>query len=221
MTPSQRYFASSTTNSVLGETQDNAESDNENDVDDFMSDKFVAAASSASTKEPKSYTQMRKEALKRKEERGLVKSRADKEKEARDEGLKRSLLEMASIPDSKGASSTETTLMPASGNIKALDMMLKMGFKPGEALGKKWSSSSASASTSAVPLPPRDDNDEGDDEFIPVREGIGAKRSAASALLQPSTGQEKGDDRRLNPIEIQMRSGRAPCLTVSSYQYQS
>ncbi|KAG6885350.1 hypothetical protein C0993_002826 [Termitomyces sp. T159_Od127] len=98
------------------------------DEDDYLSDKFLIPDASASA-QPKTYAQLRKEAEKQsrlKNEQNRVKSRRQRELEAREEGLNKSLFERAKEEEDAGISS---------GN-KALSMMQKMGFKPGQALGK-------------------------------------------------------------------------------------
>ncbi|KAI0049562.1 hypothetical protein FA95DRAFT_1488802 [Auriscalpium vulgare] len=93
------------------------------DEDDYLSDKFLAET--AASTQPKSYHDKRKEALRRsqlKNEQNRQKSRRQRELESREAGLSKSLFERA------GEES-------ASGSNKALAMMMKMGFKPGQALG--------------------------------------------------------------------------------------
>lgn len=98
------------------------------DDDDYLSDKFLAA-SSASSSTPRTYSQLRKEAQKRsllKNEQNRAKSRRQLELESREAGLSKSLFERAKEEEDSGLSS---------GN-KALSIMMKMGFKPGQSLGK-------------------------------------------------------------------------------------
>ncbi|KAG6832963.1 hypothetical protein H0H92_004847 [Tricholoma furcatifolium] len=98
------------------------------DEDDYLSDKFLTA-SNPTTSAPKTYAQLRKEAEKKsslKNVQNKTKSRRQRELEAREEGLSKSLFERAKEEEDAGISS---------GN-KALSMMMKMGFKPGQALGK-------------------------------------------------------------------------------------
>ncbi|KAG6855031.1 hypothetical protein C0991_005960 [Blastosporella zonata] len=96
--------------------------------DDYLSDKFLIP--DASTTVPtKTYAQLRKEAERKahlKNEQNKTKSRRQRELEAREEGLSKSLFERAKEEEDAGTSS---------GN-KALSMMMKMGFKPGQSLGK-------------------------------------------------------------------------------------
>jgi hypothetical protein len=98
------------------------------DEDDYLSDKFLVDASS-SAPAPKTYAQIRKEAerkAKLKNEENRLKSRRQREAEAREEGLSKSLFERAKEEEDAGITS---------GN-KALSMMMRMGFKPGQSLGK-------------------------------------------------------------------------------------
>jgi len=98
------------------------------DEDDYLSDKFLATLS-ANPSAPKSYSQLRKEAdrkAKLKNEQNRTKSRRQREVEAREEGLSKSLFERANEEQGAGI---------VSGN-KALSMMMKMGFKPGQSLGR-------------------------------------------------------------------------------------
>jgi hypothetical protein len=98
------------------------------DEDDYLSDKFLVE--SASTAPPlKTYAQRRKQAQKQaqiKNEENRLKSQRQREQESREEGLSKSLFERAKEEEESGMST---------GN-KALSMMMKMGFKPGQALGK-------------------------------------------------------------------------------------
>lgn len=99
------------------------------DEDDYLSDKFLlqatAAAPSTSRAKPTTYSDKRREALRKaqlKNEQNRTKSRRERELEAREEGLSKSLFERAEEEQ-------------ASGSNKALAMMMKMGFKPGQTLG--------------------------------------------------------------------------------------
>lgn len=98
------------------------------DEDDYLSDKFLITSAAPPT-QPKTYAQRRKEAQKLaqiKNEENRHKSRRQLEVESREEGLSKSLFERAKEDEELGITS---------GN-KALSMMMKMGFKPGQALGK-------------------------------------------------------------------------------------
>jgi hypothetical protein len=96
--------------------------------DDYLSDKFLVETN-ASSSTPRTYSQRRKEAQKRaqlKNERNRPKSTRQLELESRESGLSRSLFERAKEEETSG-------LGP--GN-KALSIMMKMGFKPGQSLGR-------------------------------------------------------------------------------------
>src|SRR6185369_1385784 len=100
----------------------------DDDEDDYLSDKFLAAPDSNSCA-PKTYTQLRKEAAnkaKLKNEQNKTRGQRERELEAREEGLTKSLFDRAKEEQEAGMSS---------GN-KALSMMMKMGFTPGQPLGK-------------------------------------------------------------------------------------
>ncbi|KAG8705925.1 hypothetical protein FRC08_001361 [Ceratobasidium sp. 394] len=110
--------------------------------DDYLSDKFLAsleapkpATSNVSYAERRRIAQRESE---RKRLEGRIKSRRELEEESRREGLSRSLFEkeMEKAAESKGVEGQESG-GGGSGASKAMSMMLKMGFKPGEALGRK------------------------------------------------------------------------------------
>lgn len=93
--------------------------------DDYLSDKFLTITE---PQKPKTYGEKRKEALRKsllKDEQNKTKSTRQLELESREEGLSRSLFERAEDDKASGRG-TEN---------KALSMMMKMGFKPGQALG--------------------------------------------------------------------------------------
>jgi hypothetical protein len=97
------------------------------DEDDYLSDKFLSGLVESSQPKTKTYSDLRKEATRKsqlKNEQNRTKSRRQREEEAREEGLSKSLFERAEEEEAAGAS----------GN-KALAMMMKMGFKPGQSLG--------------------------------------------------------------------------------------
>jgi hypothetical protein len=98
------------------------------DDDDYLSDKFLINASANTTAKPTTYSQIRKEAQKKaqqKNEQNRHKSRRQLELESREEGLSKSLFERAKEEDSG----------PSGSSNKALSIMMKMGFKPGQSLG--------------------------------------------------------------------------------------
>jgi len=98
------------------------------DEDDYLSDKFLLAEPSLSNA-TKTYSQQRRErerlaALRNEQNR--KKSRKQLEQESRDAGLSKSLFERVQENASTGAGQQN----------KALSMMMKMGFKPGQSLGQ-------------------------------------------------------------------------------------
>jgi len=95
------------------------------DDDDYLSDKFLAIAE---PQKPKTYSEKRKDALREsllKSEQNRIKSRRQLELESREEGLSKSLFERAEDDQASGRGLEN----------KALSMMMKMGFKPGQGLG--------------------------------------------------------------------------------------
>ena len=111
-------------------------SDNE---DDYLSDKFLAELQEASKpKQQKSYTERRKQALRQSQlrnEQHRKKSRKQMELEAREEGLQKSLIQKA-----------QEEAQETGKQNKALAIMMKMGFKPGDTLGENHEESLSSAS---------------------------------------------------------------------------
>ncbi len=98
------------------------------DEDDYLSDKFLLEPSPSATSVPKTYSQRRRDAARvsaLKSERNRHKSRKQLESEAREEGLSKSLFERAKEEEASGQQN------------KALAMMMKMGFKPGQSLGQR------------------------------------------------------------------------------------
>ncbi|KAG8749001.1 hypothetical protein FRC14_001772 [Serendipita sp. 396] len=103
------------------------------DEDDYLSDKFLQQLTSKSDKPfTQTYSQRRKEAQRIAETRniaGRTKSRKELEKETIDtlkEGMATSLFEREKLAEAEGGTQS-----------KAMKMMSKMGFKPGQALGRQ------------------------------------------------------------------------------------
>lgn len=175
------------------------------DEDDYLSDKFLAQLASSSTTSSgvKTYSERRKEDQRRavlRNEENRKRSRRELEQESRAEGLSTSLFERAK----------EDAGEDGAPKNKALAMMMKMGFKPGQALGKDESdgqhtaaSASGSRSRSAgdayededgeekaqPPSPPRVD----EREVEPGRAGIGARpaHDAVEAAARDSAAHRK------------------------------
>lgn len=218
--------------------------DVEEPEDDYLSDKFLAEIEQKEQKSKqsgvKTYTQLRKEAQRRKEEKGYIKPRAEREREAREEGLKRNLMTATATSSTNGpswqAASTSESIQddnqppPTHSGNKALSMMMKMGFKPGEALGRKIEDAKGKGKATQI-AEEGSEGEEEEDNFpgLGARKGIGSKKQkpdkefinedfisindttededAASASDTPKVG-KKIPSHRIDPIEIQMRSGR-------------
>lgn len=101
----------------------------DSDEDDYLSEKFLQQLKDTS-KPAKSYSERRKEAQRQSEARNLagrMKSRKQIEQEAMEalkEGMNTSLFERESLAEGGGQS-------------KAMKLMSKMGFKPGQSLGRR------------------------------------------------------------------------------------
>ena len=114
------------------------------DEDDYLSDKFLAQLE-ATSKPPqsKSYTERRKQALKQSQllaERNRKKGRKQMELDAREEGLQTSLIQKAQEEAEESGKQN-----------KALAIMMKMGFKPGQSLGEGYEESSSPATVGENP----------------------------------------------------------------------
>lgn len=117
---------------------------NGSDDDDYLSDKFLV--NTDEPQKPKTYSEKRKEALfksRLKNDLNRTKSRRQLELESREEGLSKSLFERAEDETSGRGSEN-----------KALSMMMRMGFKPGQALGVTAHADEGSANPSSSPSPP-------------------------------------------------------------------
>lgn len=98
------------------------------DNDDYLSAKFLANPTETATA-PKTYSQLRREASKKSREKNASnqrKSKRQRELISREEGLNKSLFEKAQEEEAGNGP----------GN-KALAMMMKMGFTPGQSLGRQ------------------------------------------------------------------------------------
>lgn len=120
------------------------------DEEDYLSEKFLAnlEASSKASSTSKTYAERRKEAKRQAEIRNLAgrtKSRKELEKETLEtlkEGMGTSLFEREKLAAAEGA-----------GQSKAMKMMSKMGYKPGEALGRREETSEAANATDSQNKP--------------------------------------------------------------------
>jgi len=108
------------------------------DEDDYLSDKFLAQLEATSEpRQSKSYTERRKQALKQSQllnEQNRRKNQKQMELEAREEGLRTSLIQKA-----------QEEAMESGKQNKALAIMMKMGFKPGQSLGESHHENSSSS----------------------------------------------------------------------------
>ncbi|KAK8853443.1 hypothetical protein IAR55_004149 [Kwoniella newhampshirensis] len=208
-----------------------ASSDSE---DDFMSDKFLvdaAASSSSSTKTKEmSYSARRSAQALKGMRAGQAKNQIklkELEEIQRRKGLETSLFEgiqtqavgTAAVPgDGRGSNSSAaaatTTTMTTGGGNKAVEMMMKMGWKMGEGLGKKRSPSPPSSSKRAKLNLVEDDED---DEDSTSRGGLGLSSSSRLKTgskpsfipTSSSTDTQPKAQPRTEPIRISMWSGRA------------
>ncbi|KAF9057750.1 hypothetical protein BJ165DRAFT_1521101 [Panaeolus papilionaceus] len=99
------------------------------DDDDYLSDKFLLETENTS-KKPSAYSDLRKEAQRKshlRNEQNKKKSRRQLEVESREAGLSKSLFERAKEEEEAGLGASN----------KALSIMMKMGFKPGQSLGTR------------------------------------------------------------------------------------
>lgn len=105
---------------------------------DFMDDAFLAQAAELEKKDSKgknqTYGEMRLQALKQSEDKnmaGRILSKKQRERERIEEGLERNIIDEAANKSQQKDSEEGDT------SNKALNMMMKMGFKPGQSLGKR------------------------------------------------------------------------------------
>ncbi|EIW61709.1 uncharacterized protein TRAVEDRAFT_70009 [Trametes versicolor FP-101664 SS1] len=170
--------------------------------DDYLSDKFLVAAASTSTSvAPKTYAQRRKEAqaaaAARNAENRKLGARA-----AREDALSRSLFERA-----------QEEARESGQQNKALAMMMKMGFKPGQALGKEEEAKAnkgedgEEAEGSGAPAVPAQASEQEEDE--PRRAGIGARqRPKVDADEEAEKPQATSSGHRIVPIGISEWEGK-------------
>jgi len=165
------------------------------DEDDYLSDKFLVESSSTPS-QPKTYAQRRKEAQKQaqiKNEENRLKSRRQLELESREEGLSKSLFERAKEEEESGINT---------GN-KALSMMMKMGFKPGQALGK-------SEDNGPLATPPSELDRDHTDESSETAAGLSRTGLSGASKI--------ASQHKTEPIPINEWMGKFPlCLLHMSY----
>jgi hypothetical protein len=164
--------------------------------DDYLSDKFVTVSE---PQKPKTYSEKRKEALRKsrfKNEQNRTKSRRQLELESREEGLSKSLFERAEDDKASGHGPEN----------KALSMMIRMGFKPGQALGLP-----VDECADASPSPPSSDP-----TVHPT--SLRGDVDPFQETSIPQTGKQEGH--LLNPLPLSEWSGTSvfpphlPCVFV-------
>ncbi|GJJ07376.1 hypothetical protein Clacol_001578 [Clathrus columnatus] len=108
--------------------------------DDYLSEKFLAEAvapASSSTTSTLTYAERRRQALRISELKNVQnrkKSRRELEEGSLREGLSKSLFERATSHDNDNTTQIDGATTTNNGN-KAMAMMFKMGYKPGQSLG--------------------------------------------------------------------------------------
>ena len=162
------------------------------DEGDYLSDKFLAQLEAASKpRQPKSYTEKRKQVLKQSQllnEQNRKKSRKQMELEAREEGLQTSLIQKAQ--DEARESGKQN---------KALAIMMKMGFKPGQGLGESHEESPSPSSIGRNPRSAR--TTEGSD----IYEEPDAEAETSTSSSEPRPLAYK---HRAEPLPIREWSGK-------------
>jgi hypothetical protein len=164
------------------------------DEDDYLSDKFLVGSPSSSsslTAKPSTYSELRKQAIRASEAKNDA-ARKKSRREIVEEGLSTSLFEKAREQEEQGR-----------GKNKALGMMMKMGFKPGQPLGRS-NSSLAPVETGLNAEPPSGD----------ILSGVGdtANDVADLTVSHDSTSQSLDEIRtdmthRLEPIKVSLWEG--------------
>jgi G-patch domain len=164
------------------------------DGDDYLSDKFLTVAE---PQKPKTYSDKRKEALRKshlKNERNRTKSRRQLELESREEGLSKSLFERAEDDKAIGHGAEN----------KALSMMMKMGFKPGQALGVP---ADVDQVEDAFPSPQPPPSPAPTHPMTPRRD---VDPSQETSILQPAEKQER---HLVNPLPLNEWSGTSSSIS--------
>ncbi|KAA1076540.1 hypothetical protein PGT21_010727 [Puccinia graminis f. sp. tritici] len=153
-----RSNSSNSTRAKPVNLHDGQEADEEEE--DFMSDKFLKQITETST-ENKTYSEKRKRRLIDASTNHQKRSRVQREIEAREEGLSRNLIQANVVQEEKA---------PPESHSKAFQMMLKMGFQPGNSLG----ASASNGSNEPINIVPRSG-----------RAGIGIAPKPVSAAKLP------------------------------------
>jgi hypothetical protein len=175
--------------------------------DDFMSDKFLVE--SAPTKTTQQTYLDRRRAAQKKHLESQPKSLKLREEEKRRKGLGTSLF--AGVED--GADSTkagEGSAGPAASN-KAMSMMMKMGWKVGEGLGKRGEDTNEptdprKGGDESEPSEVQADEDEGGEPS--ARAGIGMARKRRRSTEPDNTEAPSFTKQRVEPLRVSMWAGR-------------
>ncbi|GAA5983685.1 hypothetical protein JCM10908_000380 [Rhodotorula pacifica] len=181
-----------------------ADSDSDLDYDDprFL----LAAETTASTsKNDLTYAERRKRTLAEQAERGRIKSRKQVEEEKREEGLSTNLIDRERRREEDGG-----------GASTAFKMMSKMGYKPGEALGRKYDSSAfgSEAGGSGISAPRGGGGGGGlgfaKASFAPIGQSAAAQETeeATPAPARGGIGSGPTGAAKTEPIRFEMRTGR-------------
>lgn len=155
--------------------------------DDYLSDKFlIESAPSGSKSQGNSYSERRRQAQRKSELKNVQnrkKSRRQLEEEAREEGLKKSLFERAKEEEQELGTQS-----------KAMSLMMKMGFKPGQTLGASDSMAESHLGRSS--------------------ERIAVSPTVAESTNEMTDGSDLKDSNKLQhrkePLPIELRSGERP-----------
>ncbi|EJD01038.1 uncharacterized protein FOMMEDRAFT_110541 [Fomitiporia mediterranea MF3/22] len=163
------------------------------DEDDYTSDRFLAETAAAATSASLTYAQRRKQAQKQSEIKNAqnrIKSRREREAEAREQGLQQSLFERA-----------EAEKRELGVKNKAMDMMLRMGFKPGGALGRSsitTGQETTEPGPSTTPTPP-----------APVHQAsVSSKAATPEPAVQSEDGKLPDSQHRTVPLSVDIWAGK-------------
>ncbi|KAF9520390.1 hypothetical protein BS47DRAFT_1336033 [Hydnum rufescens UP504] len=167
------------------------------DEDDYLSPKFLlggASSNGAPSSKSKTYSELRKEAQRAAEAKNAANQLKTKKLSARErvkEGLSTSLFERAHEEEALGL-----------GQNKALGMMKKMGFKPGQSLGKTAGAASTIEDGMPSSNPPQSKDDS--DTILDASTSRGPFLSMATATTTTTTTTEH----RVEPIPISIWEGK-------------
>ncbi|KAL5508361.1 hypothetical protein ACEPAH_5980 [Sanghuangporus vaninii] len=157
------------------------------DEDDYLSEKFLLGSTAESSNKPLTYAERRKQAQRQSEKKNVqnrAKSRREREAEAREQGLRQSLFERAQ------AEKQET-----GAENKAVKMMLRMGFKPGESLGRTDGIEQTTPGSSAT--------------LVPAQQVTGSSTNVISDIApEGQSKQGLGLKHRTAPLAVDMWSGK-------------